>query len=645
MTALTYLSAFALSIVCGCTVLLASRHGEDGRSCDQGEAQCPCSLTASGAISNLTIAAIAFLNELQSGPPSLLSLTRNSADAKARRYVRSGTLEPVGSFRPSRVGDSRRREDIREATREAWDAYERDAWGFDELRPLSGDGTNNFAEGLGTTIVDSLTTLYIMGGLDGRYERAREWVATQLRFDRVGRVIVFETVIRILGGLLSMYQLSGDEMYIHKAEELGARLAAAFETPHGFPWPRCFLNDTGRCEHHDTISDSLYLAEVGTIQLEFRALAHHSTHPLMRTMKDVVESIVESLQKISSSSARLREPHEVLLPFSLSHSLGEFSTNLVTLGAPADSYFEYLVKLWVQGGRVETHYWNLWARTIDAIVDVGTYKSRAGDRIVRDIIADNDGSMRFTNKMDHFSCYIPGMIILGLDGLKSSETERRKAWEDLASELTETCYNMYVRSPCGLSGEFVRLDKDDRWRMSGGYQLRPEAIEAFFYMYRHTKDEKYREWAWHVFEHIEKHCRTAGGGYAVLKNSRSRAPRQEDVMHSFLLSETFKYLYLIFGDDEGELPLSKWVFNTEAHPLLVTPDLSWSGNGCDCLCCNRDAFHQKILGDSCKDYSRDACSKEMPNNQKCKNDESAASSLNMARNKEKSSVFGGRDEL
>lgn len=412
-----------------------------------------------------------------------------------------------------------------------------------------------------------------MKGLDGRYKAARDWVANSLDFGKVGRVIVFETVIRILGGLLSIYHLSGDVMYLKRAEELGVRLAASFETETGLPWPRCYLNDTGRCESHAELNDALYLAEVGSVQLEFRALSHHSGHPLPKRMRLVAETIIERLQVAGSSTARLEGRHRVLLPFALLRTSGNYCTNMVTLGAPADSYFEYLVKVWVQGGRKERAYWELFARVVDSMVDIASYRSRYGDVIMRDVLPSQDGRMHFAHKMDHFACYIPGMIVLGIDGLGKEETERRKRWERFAKEITETCYKMYTKSPSGLSGEHIRLGGEDEWRMSGGYQLRPEAVEAFFYMYRYTRDDRYREYAWTVFEQIERHCRVENGGYAAIKNAKSRHPRKEDVMHSFLISETFKYLYLIFGDDRNELPLDKWVFNTEAHPLLITPAL------------------------------------------------------------------------
>lgn len=489
----------------------------------------------------------------------------------------SGTIIPVGSFRPCNSSSPHlqsKRDAIRKAVEHAWDAYSTSAWGYDELLPLTRQGQDTFATGLGTTIIDSLSTLYIMGGLNGRYEAARSWVETSLDFSKVGRVIVFEAVIRILGGLMSIFHLTGDRLYLLKAEELGARLAAGFDTPKGLPWPRCFLNETGRCEPHSAIGDSLYLAEVGSLQLEYRALAHHSNQPLMKNMRVVTEDILEYLQHAHSAVERLNGSNGALLPYALSLGTGMWNTNLVTLGAPADSYFEYLVKLWVQGGRREKMYWERFANVTDAMLRVASYTSKDGITIVRDVVPSADGKMQFQHKMDHFACYIPGMIVLGIDGLARSETARRQKWEWLAEQLTETCFQMYIKSPSGLSGEHIRLNQKDQWRMSGGYHLRPEAVEAFFYMYRYTKKAKYRDYAWHVFQQIERHCRVEGGGYSALHTARLRNPHKEDVMHSFLISETFKYLYLIFGDDKSELPLDKWVLNTEAHPLLITPAIS-----------------------------------------------------------------------
>lgn len=101
------------------------------------------------------------------------------------------------------------------------------------------------------------------------------------------------------------------------------------------------------------------------------------------------------------------------------------------------------------------------------------------------------------------------------------------------------------------------------------YILRPEVIEGWFYMWRLTKDPKYRQWAWDAVEAIEKHCAVPGGyGYSGISNVDSNETTQDDVQQSFWLAETLKYLYLIFSNDDL-VSLDTWVFNTEAHPLPI----------------------------------------------------------------------------
>lgn len=164
------------------------------------------------------------------------ALLRDLADLGQRRsYASSGTVFPVGGFKPLGCGGSARCEEVVNATRRVWDSYERSAFGEDEIAAESGTGRETLVGGLGATLVDSLDTLYIMGGLEGRYERARDWVDKKMNMKDTGAVSVFETVIRILGGFVSIYQLSGDEMYMMKAEELGARLAPAYNTPRRYP--------------------------------------------------------------------------------------------------------------------------------------------------------------------------------------------------------------------------------------------------------------------------------------------------------------------------------------------------------------------------------------------------------------------------
>ena len=76
------------------------------------------------------------------------------------------------------------------------------------------------------------------------------------------------------------------------------------------------------------------------------------------------------------------------------------------------------------------------------------------------------------------------------------------------------------------------------------YILRPEVIEAYFYLWRFTKDEKYRDWAWDAAQALEKHCRTENG-YSGIKDVYDPTAVKDDVQQTFLFAETFKYLFLI----------------------------------------------------------------------------------------------------
>ena len=121
----------------------------------------------------------------------------------------------------------------------AWDNYVTYAWGKNELRPVSKRGHSASIFGsssMGATIVDSLDTLYIMG-FDKEFEKAKAWVGEHLDLGQMtGDVSVFETNIRYLGGLLSIYSLTGEEMFKSKAVHIADKLLPAFNTPTGIPY-------------------------------------------------------------------------------------------------------------------------------------------------------------------------------------------------------------------------------------------------------------------------------------------------------------------------------------------------------------------------------------------------------------------------
>ena len=106
------------------------------------------------------------------------------------------------------------------------------AWGKDHLKPIS--KTHQTWFGLGLTLIDSLDTMLVMN-LKEEFKEARNWVEEDLSFNVNKDVNLFETTIRVLGGLLSTYHLSGDKIFLDKAIDLAGNndvLSNFFSTFH-----------------------------------------------------------------------------------------------------------------------------------------------------------------------------------------------------------------------------------------------------------------------------------------------------------------------------------------------------------------------------------------------------------------------------
>ncbi|CAI5474015.1 unnamed protein product [Closterium sp. Yama58-4] len=112
-------------------------------------------------------------------------------------------------------------------------------------------------------------------------------------------------------------------------------------------------------------------------------------------------------------------------------------------------------------------------------------------------------------------------------------------------------------------GRDIQIHQADRHNL-----LRPETVEALLYMHRVTGNPRYRDAGWRMFQAFEKHTRVPSGGYTSLDDVSRVPPPKRNKMETFLLGETLKYFYLLFGDNDV-LPFDKYVFNTEAHPLPI----------------------------------------------------------------------------
>jgi len=444
---------------------------------------------------------------------------------------------------------------VRNAFQHVWRGYRASAWGKDEFKPVTGQEGRRWG-GLGLMILDSLSTMWVMGLME-EFDEATRWVESSLHFEQSGWVSFFETTIRALGGLISAHSLSGRGVFLRKAQELADRMMPAFaQGDPGFPMNQ--VNLGSRMGKHGWYSGAV-LSEAGSVQLEFRYISQQTGDPSYQERAD------RSMRNIIKAGGQ-----GGLVPWGLSRAPPVHPINShITLGAMGDSYYEYLLKMYVQTGRTEDEWSNAWRRAMKEMHRRLVRRTAGG---LTYLAEENNGIVQ--HKMDHLACFVGGMLIYGSRQLPVAE--RDPQWEQTAAGITETCYEMYNRQPSHLAPEAVTFNDQQvtpndmeahhaQWHCL----LRPEAAEAIFYMFYYTGDPRYRRMAGLIFEAIESHARTHHG-YSAVADVRQAHPALRNEMETFFLAETLKYLYLTFVPNPREvLNLDEFVLNTEAHPIRI----------------------------------------------------------------------------
>jgi hypothetical protein len=377
--------------------------------------------------------------------------------------------------------------------------------------------------------------------LGPQFKEARDWVETGLRLDQDVDVNLFECTIRVLGGLLSTYSLSGDKVFLDRAQDLGQRLLPAFNRQSGVPFSDVNLGT--HTAHRPRWGPDSSTSEVTTIQLEFKELSRLSGNP---TFHEYVTEVMRHVNALPKTKG--------LVPIFINAESGQFSGSTITLGARGDSYYEYLLKQWLQTGKTEDLYRRMYLESMTGVRELLVQQSEPNKlTYIAELINGHKDA-----KMDHLVCYLPGTLALGAaNGLPAEHM-------DLAVQLMHTCYEMYRRMPTGLAPEIVFFNtaggatEDLIVKDADAHNLlRPETVESLFIMWRLTKDPKYREWGWEIYQAFEKHCRIDSGGYSSLHNVKHSPPGFRDKMESFFLGETLKYFYLLFEDDDSVIDLTK----------------------------------------------------------------------------------------
>ena len=409
----------------------------------------------------------------------------------------------------------------------AWNGYKKLAWGHDDLKPLSKTYHDWYAQPLLMTPVDALDTMFIMG-LKDEAATTREYIVDNLSFDKDIYVQNFEITIRLLGGLLTNYQLTGDKRLLLLAEDLGNRLLPVFDSPTGMPYR--FVNlKTGKVR--GAVSNP---AETGTLLIEFGTLSKLTNKPIF--YDKAKRALVETYKRRSPIG---------LVGEGINIETGKWTNTDSHISGAIDSYYEYLLKCWLLFDDQDCK--RMW---LDSIAAINKYLE---DEVAKDTNATlwyghaemNTGT-RGATTYGALDAFFPAVLAL------SGDLKRAK-------RLQESSFAMWNQQ--GIEPE--EIDYRKMLITSPGYPLRPEIVESTYYLYHYTKDPEYLRMGESLWNDFVKHCRT-DEGYAALKSVVTK--EKSDSMQSFLFAETFKYFYLLFSPPKT-LNFDKVILNTEAHPI------------------------------------------------------------------------------
>ncbi|KAG8218733.1 glycoside hydrolase family 47 protein [Butyriboletus roseoflavus] len=453
------------------------------------------------------------------------------------------------------VWSNQRKQMFRDATRDLWyhgfDNYMSSAFPLDELSPLSCTGRgpdwenpantafNDVSGNFSLTLVDVLDTLVVLDdppGFQDAVKNVIDWVS----FDVNTKPQVFETTIRVLGGLLSGHIFAsepGQPFYLpwyrgqllYMAHDLGKRLLPAFATPTGLPYARLNLRHgvpKGESQDTCTAGAGSLILELGTLSRltgdeRFERVAYKAYFALWNRRSDL--DLVSNTINIRTG---LWTPPEI-----------------TGIGAGIDSFYEYALKWYILSGEVE--FLDVWQEGYAAVMR----HVRSLDGHWYRIVNPHTGDQVYTT-IDSLSAFWPGLQVLGGDVPNA-----------IKSHLTY--WNIWRRH----SGLPEVWDAHVMQATSFQYPLRPEFIESTWYLYRATRDTYYLDIGERVLKDLVIRTKV-DCGLTGIKDLRTNA--RDDRMESFALSETLKYLYLLF-DEKNNLNSddSHYVLSTEGHILSL----------------------------------------------------------------------------
>lgn len=439
---------------------------------------------------------------------------------------------------------------IRAVFYHGYNAYWEHAFPEDELQPLTCRGVeSDLTPGKLLTLIDAMDTLVVLGNLT-EFHRVVHVVSqyehTLFNVDKT--VSVFETTIRILGGLLSAHLICEDDelgarppayngSLLRMAVDLGNRLLPAFESPTRIPFGTVdLLRGVPVGETSEACT-----AAAGSLSLEFG---------LLSTLTGDAKYFVASRNALKAIFD-LRSPQFNLLGRHLDIKSGQWTEPVAGIGSNIDSIYEYYLKQYVLFGDDESLEW------FNTLYEGAVRHLRvpAGNRFYHE--ADMRSGKVTRRQASALQAFWPGLQVLAGDVAAATKT---------------------LNGFMAIASEFAFLPEDFdvvRWAPvttgnSPSYLLRPELIESLFYVHQATGDESWLLAGRQVVNSVIQHCYVPKCGFASIRDVTSPSKHKIDSMPSFFLSEWVKYAYLLFDTTDNPFNRGNWVFTTEAHPFRVT---------------------------------------------------------------------------
>lgn len=481
-----------------------------------------------------------------------------------------------------------KREEVRSLIEFAIDSYMDHGYPFDEVRPIScvpntrnwddpnDINKNDVLGNLTITLFDTLTTLAVIGDTS-RFKSTVKLIdeiynPQHFSFEHLNVTLqVFETTIRIVGSLLSSHLYAtdpqkkvylGDEyaknpFLLTLAKNLADRLLPAYLTETGLPYPRINLMTGIRGIPEDHLSEN-NAAGMASPMFEFTLLSY-------LTGDSKYELVTRyAFNKIWQTRTQLG-----LIPSSINPKDGSIMVLMTGIGASIDSFYEYALK-----GAIlfdDNELYQTWDQSYNALKLFSRH-----DWFYTNVMSTN-GQLA-TGWVDSLSAFWPGLQVLDGD-LEDSIRKHllyNKLWNKFNAIPERWAFNPipeqiipHKKGDEGDQDEFLYSWKSIiplEW-----YPLRPEFIESTYYLYRATGDPFYLNIGYQILNDLQTKYK-AQCGFAGIQDISTN--ERQDRMETFVISETLKYLYLLF-DESNEIHKTRdnIIFSTEAHPVWLNVEM------------------------------------------------------------------------